>query len=99
MNWKTTWVTQLMGTNNDTDQNNMADIYECMHDFFIEDAIVLNVLRKYEKRSEQGMKDYGVSLKDNKEDLMFFLTQAQEEAMDLSLYLEKIMTMLAKEDK
>ena len=46
--------------------------------FTITDPTVLSVLRKY-----------GTSMKDNPSDLEFWLRSAQEEAMDLSLYLER----------
>lgn len=57
--------------------------------FTVEDPTVLSVLRKYESRSFEGMKTYGSSMSDNQSDLEFWLRSAQEEAMDLSLYLER----------
>ena len=57
--------------------------------FLVEDPTVLSVLRRYEARSAEGMKTYGTSMCDNKSDLEFWLRSAQEEAMDLSLYLER----------
>ena len=60
------------------------------YDFFrVDDPTVMAVLRRYEARSAEGMKTYGTSMSDNQSDLEFWLRSAQEEAMDLSLYLER----------
>lgn len=52
------------------------------------DKIVESVVAKYQQRSEVGIKKYNTTLEDNNED--DFLLHAQQEAMDLSLYLEKL---------
>ena len=57
--------------------------------FEVDDPTVIALLRRYEARSAEGMKTYGTSMCDNKSDLEFWLRSAQEEAMDLSLYLER----------
>tara|TARA_R110002049_G_scaffold199037_1_gene369096 strand:- start:27355 stop:27543 length:189 start_codon:yes stop_codon:yes gene_type:complete len=56
----------------------------------MKDSIVESVLIKYKKRSKVGIKKYNVTL--DREDLteLEWLIHAQEEAMDLSLYLEKL---------
>lgn len=69
--------------------------------FLVEDPTVLSVLRRYETRSAEGMKAYGTSMSDNQSNLEFWLRSAQEEAMDLSLYLERAIdeTQRQKEKK
>jgi hypothetical protein len=54
------------------------------------DSIVEEVLEKFKKRSELGIQKYGTTL--DREDLTFeqWIEHAIEEAMDLTLYLQKI---------
>ena len=54
------------------------------------DKIVDAVIRKYQKRSLLGQSKYGTTM--DREDLteLKWLSHAQEEAMDLALYLEKL---------
>lgn len=54
------------------------------------DSIVESVINKYKQRSSVGIKKYGVTM--DRDDLtdVEWLTHAQEEALDLSLYLEKM---------
>jgi hypothetical protein len=56
----------------------------------LEDKAVQGVVNKILERSEVGLKKYGTNL--NREDLtqLEWINHAQEEAMDLCLYLEKI---------
>ena len=56
----------------------------------IKDQIVLSVLAKYAERSNKGLRKYGTTL--DREDLTIFdwINHAQEEAMDFTLYLERI---------
>ena len=56
----------------------------------MKDSIVESVIKKYRERSELGITKYGVTL--DRKDLTIedWITHAQEEAMDLSLYLERI---------
>jgi hypothetical protein len=55
----------------------------------MQDKIVKQVLRKYQQRSRIGIGKYNTTLENNNSDCFF--KHAQEEAMDFSLYLEKIM--------
>ena len=57
----------------------------------IEDSIVLQVAEKYAHRSEVGFLKYGTTLQDNNKDN--YLKHLQEELMDATLYLEKLMTL------
>ena len=58
----------------------------------MQDKIVTQVLRKYQKRSRIGIGKYNTTLESNNADNFF--KHAQEEAMDFSLYLEKIMQIV-----
>jgi hypothetical protein len=56
----------------------------------VKDKVVLSVMAKYAERSATGIRKYGVTL--DREDLTIFdwINHAQEEAMDFTLYLERI---------
>jgi hypothetical protein len=58
----------------------------------MQDKIVKAVVDKYKQRSEVGIGKYNTTLENNNED--DFLLHAQQEAMDFSLYLEKIMQIV-----
>ena len=52
------------------------------------DRIVQQVMKKFNDRSETGIKKYGTTLEENSTD--DFLTHLQEELMDAILYIEKL---------
>jgi hypothetical protein len=56
----------------------------------LDDSIVESVIKKYSERSQRGIDKYGTTM--DREDLstLDWLRHAQEESMDLSLYLEKL---------
>jgi hypothetical protein len=56
------------------------------------DKIVEQLIEKYNKRSETGVRKYGTTLSENNHDNFF--THALEEAMDFSLYLMKIIDIV-----
>jgi len=56
------------------------------------DKIVEQLIEKYNKRSEVGVAKYGTTLENNHTD--DFFSHALEEAMDLSLYLMKIISIV-----
>lgn len=58
------------------------------------DAIVESVINKYQQRSKLGISKYGTTLQDNNADN--FLIHLQEELMDASLYIEKLLSQLRK---
>ena len=60
------------------------------------DKIVESVIDKFKQRSEIGIKKYNKTMDRNDLDIIQWLTHAQEEAMDLALYLEKIKFELNK---
>lgn len=53
-----------------------------------EDKIVTDVIAKFKKRSELGIKKYGTTLEENNTD--DFITHLEEELMDALLYLQKL---------
>lgn len=55
----------------------------------VQDEVVMDVLMKYAKRSEMGIAKYGTTLETNNKDN--YLKHLQEELMDATLYLQKIM--------
>ncbi len=69
--------------NNDVDPN--VEMWEKQNS----DQIVLEVIEKYAKRSEVGIAKYGTTLETNNKDN--YLNHLQEELMDATLYLQKIM--------
>lgn len=60
-------------------------------DLMIEDKIVMTVLAKYATRSKVGQEKYGTTLDSNNKDN--FLKHLQEELMDATLYIEKLMSL------
>ena len=55
------------------------------------DSIVDQVVRKYEVRSAVGINKYGTTLQTNNKDN--FLIHLQEELMDATLFIEKLITL------
>jgi hypothetical protein len=56
----------------------------------VKDSVVQSVINKFKQRSEVGIKKYNTTL--DRDDLtkQDWINHAQEEAMDLILYLEKL---------
>ena len=54
----------------------------------MKDKIVESVVNKFNERSETGIKKYGTTLAENNTDN--FLVHLQEELMDATLYIEKL---------
>jgi succinate dehydrogenase flavin-adding protein (antitoxin of CptAB toxin-antitoxin module) len=54
------------------------------------DTILESVLAKFRQRSEVGQRKYNTTLDRKDLTLLDWINHAQEEAMDLSLYLEKL---------
>jgi hypothetical protein len=71
--------------NNDVDPN--VEMWETQNS----DQIVLEVIEKYAQRSEIGIAKYGTTLETNNKDN--YLKHLQEELMDATLYLQKLMTL------
>ena len=62
------------------------------------DSILESLIEKYKQRSELGQKKYNTTLDRTDLTLLDWINHAQEEAMDLSLYLQKIKQTI-KENK
>ena len=59
------------------------------------DKIVQQVIKKFEQRSEVGIRKYGTTLEENNND--DFINHLQEELMDAILYLEKVKSFKQRE--
>lgn len=57
----------------------------------MKDKIVQQVVNKYQERSDRGYQKYGTTLEENNKDV--YLRHLQEELMDATLYLEKLLTL------
>ncbi len=55
-----------------------------------EDPVVTAVMRRYFRRSMEGMKKYGKPMTRNDLDIMDWIQHLQEELMDATLYLERL---------
>ena len=55
------------------------------------DLIVEQLVNKFKKRSEVGIKKYATTLEQNSKD--DYLTHLQQELMDASLYIEKLLSL------
>ena len=60
-----------------------------MNQTTVKDEVVMDVLMKYAKRSDVGIAKYGTTLETNNKDN--YLQHLQEELMDATLYLQKLM--------
>lgn len=60
----------------------------------VSDPIVEAVMERMARRSEQGMKTYGVPMTRPDVSTIEWLRHAQEEAMDLAVYLERVISDL-----
>ncbi len=54
------------------------------------DSIVKSVIEQFEKRSEVGIKKYGVTLDRTDLTTLEWIEHAKQEAMDFVLYLERL---------
>ena len=54
------------------------------------DPFVKKVIKKYQERSEAGIKKYNNTLERNDLSFIQWLTHLQEELMDATLYIEKL---------
>jgi hypothetical protein len=59
-----------------------------------QDSIVQAVIRKFQERSDVGVKKYGVTLDRTDLKVLDWIQHAQEELMDGILYLEKLKSTL-----
>lgn len=62
------------------------------------DSIVTSIIKQFEERSAKGKEKYGTDLDRTDLTLLDYLQHAKEEAMDMTLYLEKAIKII-KESK
>ena len=75
---------------NDFNERHIFDINEVPNYFIIiQDPIVENVIEKLRRRASVGISKYGTTLEENNSD--DFLKHLQEELLDASNYIEKLM--------
>jgi hypothetical protein len=60
------------------------------------DKNVVAVIKQFEDRMEKGYKKYGVTTERTDIDLLGWLQHAQEEAMDLCVYIERLKPEVAE---
>lgn len=58
------------------------------------DPVVDEVVYKYKERSHKGIETYGTTLEDSTEDHRAFLVHLQEELMDSTLYIQKLIKQI-----
>ena len=56
----------------------------------MKDSIVESIINQYQTRAEFGHKKYGVTMDRNDLSIQDWITHAKQEAMDFTLYLEKL---------
>ena len=54
------------------------------------DPIVEEVKEIMDKRSQRGIKEYGMTLQDNPDGFYVWLKELQEELLDAALYIQKL---------
>jgi hypothetical protein len=79
---------EIYGTRIYTDINNTNRTVEKT------DSVVDSIIDEHIKRAKMGEKKYGQTLDRTDLSVIEYLQHAKEEAMDLALYLEKIIQML-----
>ena len=64
----------------------------------MKDKHVENIVKEFQTRSRVGIEKYGVTLERNDLELIEWLQHAKEEAMDLTLYLERVISELKEKN-
>jgi hypothetical protein len=59
-----------------------------------EDTVVRDVIEKYRSRSEVGIRKYGMTLDREDLDKKQWLVHLQEELMDATLYIQKLIKLV-----
>ena len=57
---------------------------------YLNDEVVVSVLERIKERADEGMEKYGVPMTRDDVTTIQWLRHAQEEALDLAIYLERI---------
>ena len=69
-------------------KGNYTDWYFDYNNFMVVDPIVESIIDKFKERSAVGIKKYGTTLDRDDYDLIDWLIESQQEAMDFVLYCE-----------
>ena len=67
-------------------------------DYVRKDKYVQSVKKKFEQRSQTGIKKYNTTLEREDLNLIDWLNHLQEELMDATLYVERLKTSYAEKD-
>lgn len=57
---------------------------------YLNDPIIVDILEKIKTRADKGMRKYGVPMTREDIDTLGWLRYAQEEALDMAVYLERL---------
>jgi hypothetical protein len=71
----------------------MSQVKDTMSEWIdtqVKDSVVQSVINKFKQRSEVGIKKYGTTLERNDLTTLNWIEEAQAEAMDFCLYLERL---------
>jgi hypothetical protein len=78
--------------------NNIGTVLKEDSEEVIFDSVVESVISQFRKRSEAGIKKYGVTMDRNDLKTLDWVQSALEEAMDFCIYLEKLKQQLNGND-
>ena len=65
---------------------------------FTRDALVQGILKRFAKRSDDGIKKYGKTMLQATKSRIKWINDVQEESWDTIVYLEKLKTELQKKE-
>ena len=69
-----------------------------LHKLMLEDKTVKNLINKFKERAIESNKKHGNKIHEVERPIIEWLTEALEEAMDLCVYLQKILEQLKEEE-
>jgi hypothetical protein len=86
------WTGRIIATgiNSGWTVNNTKEVMRIDANGNIKDSVVEAVVKKFQDRSNVGIKKYGTTLDRTDLSKLDWISHAQEEAMDLILYLERL---------
>ena len=69
-----------------------------LHKLMLKDKTVKNLINKFKERAIESNKKHGNKIHEVERPIIEWLTEALEEAMDLCVYLQKILEQLKEEE-
>ena len=63
------------------------------------DKMIQTIINRMSKRSEDGIKKFGNTMLESKKPTLSWINDIQEEMWDSIVYLEKLKTIIEKEDE